>query len=146
MTGSPQLAVLALNEVAKLLAKLTEEQLTDLVSGRGVLEFRTPEVTVTARPVRAPRQPAAPKAAPIPLGLDEILRAIQEIPDEDGVERYLLEHDRQIKLPMMVALAEKIGPPVSAKGSKAQVRKNIAAGTGGLRDRPAAIFSGGWAG
>jgi hypothetical protein len=144
VTGSPQLAVLALNEVGKLLGKLTEEQLTDLVNGRGVIEFRTPEVTVTSRPVRAPRKAAAPKATPAALDLDDLLRAIQDIPDEDGVESYLLERDRQIGRDVLVALAEKIGPPVSARGTKGQLRKNIAAGTGGLRNRPAAIFSGGW--
>jgi hypothetical protein len=144
VTGSPQLAVLALNKVAEVLGKLTEEQLTDLVNGRGVIEFRTPEVTITSRATRAPRT-SAPKAPPAPaLEVDEILQAVQALADEDAVERYLLDHDKQISLPTMTELARKIGPPVTAKGPKYKLRKSIAAGTGGLRNRPAAIFSGGW--
>jgi hypothetical protein len=141
VTGSPQLAAQALNEVAKLLAKLTEDQLADLVSGRGVIEFRSAETTVTSRPTRGSRASTPAKPA---LDLDALMQAVNEIPDEDGVERYLLENDKQISKPLMVALAEKIGPPVSTKGTKDQLRKNIAAGTGGLRNRAASVFSGGW--
>jgi hypothetical protein len=140
MTSSPQLAVQALNEVAKLLSKLTEEQLIDLVAGRAIVEFRTPEVTITSR---APRKAAAPKVKPV-ADLEEMVRDIKAITQEDEVERYLLERDKLISATMMQELAKRIGPPVSAKGTKAQVRKNIAAGTAGLLDRPASVFSGQW--
>jgi hypothetical protein len=137
VSGSPQLAVRALNEVAKLLAKLTEEQLTDLVEGRAIVEFRTPEATITSRPLKG-------GSGRRPLDLDEALTAIKSMAEEDEVERYLLEHDKELSLPALRRLAEMIGPPVSSKGSKAVVRKNIAAGTAGLINRPASVFNTGW--
>src|SRR5690348_12601098 len=71
VTSSPQLAVQALNEVAKLLSKLTEPQLVDLVEGRALIEFRSAEVSVTSRATR--RAPAL-KAAP--LDLDDVVGEI----------------------------------------------------------------------
>lgn len=138
MTDSPKLAVLALNEIAKLLAKLSEQQLLDLVEGRALVEFRTPEVTVTSRPVK--KATAARK----PLDLHEALAAIKGMTEEDEVERYLIEHDKELSLPAMRKLAEMIGPPVSSKGAKPVLRKNIAAGTAGLINRPASAFNTGW--
>ena len=140
MTGSAQLAVQALNEVGKLLGKLTDEQLTDLVAGRAVVEFRTPELTIASR---SPRKTAAPKPKPV-VDLDEIIRDIKAIKTEDEVERYLAAQDRVISADAMRQLAARIGPPVSTKGTKAQLRKNIAAGTAGLLNKPASVFSGQW--
>src|SRR2546429_2811879 len=126
MTGSPQLAVQALNEIAKLLGKLTEEQLAALTEGRAVVEFRMAETTITSRPVKKAAVPKPVKQVP---DLDEVIREIKAITEEDAVERYLLDRDKVISLPMMRELATRIGPPVSAKGTKGQIRKNIAAGT-----------------
>lgn len=137
MTDSPKLAVLALHEIAKLLAKLTEEQLTDLVEGRAIVEFRTPQITVTSRPLKG-------GSGRRQLDLDEALTAIKSMAQEDEVERYLIEHDKELTVPALRQLAEMIGPPVSSKGSKAVVRKNIAAGTAGLINRPASVFNTGW--
>jgi len=141
MAVTPNLAVQALNEVAKLLAKLTEEQLLALASGTAVIEFKNMDEIVTSRPVKKAATPKLPKSIP---NLDDLVREIKDIQEEDAVERFLLERDRQLTLPLMRALAEKIGPPVSAKGDKATLRKNIAAGTAGLRNRPASVFSGTW--
>jgi hypothetical protein len=141
VTDSPKLTVLVLQEVAKLFAKLTEEQLTDLVEGRAVVEFRTPEVVIASR---APRRAAGakPKTA---LDLDEVYRDIKGMTQEDAVEEYLKERDKELSLTALKELAAKIGPPVSAKGSsKAQLRKNIAAGTGGLHNRPASVLGSAW--
>lgn len=137
MADSPKLAVLALNEIAKLLAKLTEEQLTDLVEGRAIVEFRTPQVTVASRPLKG----GSGRGSPV---LDAVLTAIKSMAEEDEVERYLIEHDKELSLPALRQLAEMIGLPVSSKGSKAVVRKNIAAGTAGLINRPASVFNTGW--
>jgi hypothetical protein len=140
-TGSPQLAIQVLNEIAKLLTKLDETQLADLVEGRAVVEFRTPEVTVASRAVKKAPATKAPKPE---LDLDEVIREIRSITEEYAVEAYLLKRDREISAELMKELAKKIGPPVSSRGTKAQLRKNIAAGTAGLLDRPASVFSGSW--
>lgn len=141
MTGSPQLAVQALNEVAKLLGKLTEEQLTELAEGNALIEFRTAEVTITSR---QPGRTGTPKVAKRKVDLDEVLTEIKAMTEEDAVERYLIARDRELTVALLQELAEKIGPPVSTKGTKAELRKNIAAGTAGLINRPASVFSGGW--
>lgn len=141
MTGSPQLAVQALNEVAKLLTKLTEEQLVDLVAGRAVVEFRTPEITITSRTLRKAAARKAPKRV---VDLEEVLQEIKAMSEEDAVESYLLSRDKELTLAHLQELAHKVGPPVSMKGTKAQLRKNIAAGTAGLLNRPASVFSSSW--
>ncbi|MET7400171.1 hypothetical protein ABZS66_42470 [Dactylosporangium sp. NPDC005572] len=142
MTDSPKLAALALNEIGKLLAKLTAEQLADLADGRAFVEFRSGETTVTSR-TAGRTTTKAPKAE---VDLDAMVAEIKAFTEEDAVERYLIEHDKELPLPKMRELAERIGPPVTTKGakSKAQLRKNIAAGTGGLVNRPASVFSGTW--
>jgi hypothetical protein len=140
-TGSPHLAIQALNEVAKLLGKLTEEQLEALVKGEALVEFRLMDDIVTSRPVK---KAAGAKAPKISLDLDQLVSEIRALTAEDAVEQLLLERDKQLTLPMMRALAEKIGPPVSTRGDKATIRKNIAAGTAGLLNRPASVFSGTW--
>lgn len=141
MTGSPKLAALALQEVAKLLEKLTEEQLTDLADGRAVVEFRTPEVTIQSR---TPRRTTAPRAPKRDVDLDEVLREIRAMAEEDAVEEYLLRRDKELKAEQLRALAERIGPHISTKGTKPTLRKNIAAGTAGLLNRPASVFSASW--
>lgn len=143
MTGSPQLAVQALNEIAKLLGKLTEEQLTDLVKGQAVVEFRSPEVTITSRTPKRTSVALRTKSK-ADVDLDEIVRMIRGMDEEDAVERYLQQRDKELTLPLLRELAEKIGPPVSSKGTKAQLRKNIAAGTAGLLNRPASAFGESW--
>jgi hypothetical protein len=138
VTDSPKLAALALNEIAKLLGKLTEEQLAQLAEGRAFVEFRSGDEVITSR---APKKPAAkPK-----IDLEEVVRAIKEMTEEDAVEKYLIERDKLISLAQMKELATMIGPPVSNKGTKAQLRKNIAAGTAGVLNRPASAFSNAWA-
>ncbi|WP_432839164.1 hypothetical protein [Dactylosporangium sp. CA-092794] len=146
MTPSPQLAALALNEIGRLLGTLTEDQLTALAEGRAQVEFRSADATVVA-PSPAPAAPArAAKVAKAPVDLDAIVAEIKAFTEEDAVERYLIGRDKDLPLPLLRELADRIGPPVTSKGakSKAQLRKNIAAGTAGLLNRPASAFSGGW--
>ncbi|WP_433206882.1 hypothetical protein ACQP00_40315 [Dactylosporangium sp. CS-047395] len=142
MTQSPKLAALALNEIGRLLGTLTEDQLTALAEGRAHVEFRDTDGTATplAATARA-KTPKAPKA-----DLDEIIAEIKALTEEDAVDRYLQSRDKDLSLPQMRELADRIGPPVTSKGakSKAQLRKNIAAGTAGLLNRPASVFSGAW--
>jgi hypothetical protein len=140
VTRSPQLAALALNEIGRLLGTLTEEQLAALAEGRARVEFHAQEA-VGARPART-----ATKAAKEPVDLDAVIAEIKACTEEDAVERYLAGRDRELPLPLLRELADRIGPPVTSKGakSKAQLRKNIAAGTAGLLNRPASVFSSGW--
>jgi hypothetical protein len=135
VTQSPQLAALALNEIGRLLGTLTEEQLTALAEGRAQVEFRD-----------APAPAARPRPAKAAVDLEAIIAEIRSLTEEDAVERYLIARDKELSLPLMRDLADRIGPPVSSKGakSKAQLRKNIAAGTAGLLNRPASVFSGSW--
>jgi hypothetical protein len=139
VTDAPGLAVLALKEIVKLLDKLTAEQLTDLVEGRAVVEFRSPEQSVSSsRPRKAPPQKK-------PVDLDEVIREIQGMTEEDAVEDYLKQRDKQLTLDALKELAQRIGPPVSASGgTKAILRKNIAAGTAGLLNRPVSAFASAW--
>jgi hypothetical protein len=141
VTQSPKLAALALNEIGRLLGALTEDQLTALAEGRAHVEFRDTDGTATALSP-APR-PKSPKQK---LDLDEIIAEIKALTEEDAVDRYLQSRDKDLSLPQMRELADRIGPPVTSKGakSKAQLRKNIAAGTAGLLNRPASVFSGTW--
>ncbi|GAA3266345.1 MULTISPECIES: hypothetical protein [Dactylosporangium] len=138
MTPSPKLAALALNEIGRLLGTLSEEQLTALAEGRAQVEFRA-----TGAPAEPPARPRTVKAG---ADLDAIVADIRAMTEEDDVERYLTARDKDLPLPKLRELAERIGPPVTVKGakSKAQLRKNIAAGTAGLINRPASVFSGSW--
>lgn len=138
MTQSPRLAALALNEIGRLLGTLTEDQLIALAEGRARVEFQA-DAAVNA----AVHTAARPKPG---VDLDAIVADIRACTAEDAVERLLIARDKELSLPLMRELADRIGPPVTAKGakSKAQLRKNIAAGTAGLLNRPASVFSGGW--
>ena len=129
----------ALNEVAKLLSKLTEAQLTDLAEGRALIEFRSAETAVTSRAVKktAQRKPSA-------MDLDDVVRDIKALDHEDAVESYLVERDRQVNVSLLRELATRLGPHISTKGTKAELRKNIAAGTAGLLNRPASAFGSAW--
>jgi hypothetical protein len=139
VSDSPQLAALALNEIGKLLGKLTEAQLAELADGKAYVEFRSGDTTVDSRVTGR-------KPAKRPVDLDEIIVAIKALTEEDAVERYLIDRDKDLSLPLMRELADRIGPPVTSKGakSKAQLRKNIAAGTAGLLNRPASVFENSW--
>ena len=141
MTESPQLAALALNEIGRLLGRLTPQQLADLAEGRASVEFRSGDATVAA-----PRTPPRKAAAKPAVDLDAVVAEIRAMTEEDAVERYLAERDKELPLPLLKDLADRIGPPVTSKGakSKAQLRKNIAAGTAGLLNRPASVFAGSW--
>ncbi|MEU7867580.1 hypothetical protein [Dactylosporangium sp. NPDC049140] len=142
MTQSPKLAALALNEIGRLLGTLTEEQLEALADGRAHVEFRDTAGTAAV----PPSAPARGKPAKPAADLDAIIADIKALTEEDAVERYLIGRDKDLSLPLMRELADRIGPPVTSKGakSKAQLRKNIAAGTAGLLNRPASVFSGSW--
>jgi hypothetical protein len=130
---SAQLAKLALEHVSKVLEKLTDDQLEDLASGRGYFEFRTDEVVIKSPKTR--KMPAVPS-----FDVESVAKEIQAIGSSAGIATYLDEH--KFKLAELKLIASALGRTVSAKGTVAQLKHNIAEGVAGFRERAAAI--GGW--
>ncbi len=97
--------------------------------------------TRAARPVKVTR--AATKAtkatAKVPFDRDTIVADIRKAKSEDAVEKMLA--DRNLTVAQLREIATELGPPVSSRGTKLQLQKNIAAGTAGLKHRPAAVFA-----
>lgn len=130
---SAQLAKLALEHVSKVLEKLTDDQLQDLESGRAYFEFRTEEVVI--------RSPKTRKVSTAPsFDVDFVAKEIQAIGSSSAIVSYL--DDRKFKAAELKAIATALGPTVSAKGTVAELKRNIAEGVAGFRERAAAI--GGW--
>jgi hypothetical protein len=136
------LAALAVQEVAKVLAKLTEEQLTDLVEGRAQVEFRSGEVVIGSGRARAPRK-AAPKRE-VTFDVDEVVKTISDMTSPEEVIEYLEGRDKELTSPDLKEIARALGPTVSATGTKAELRRKIAQGTAGFRQRSAAVTDGIW--
>lgn len=133
------LATATLQQVSKLLAKLTDEQLTELAEGRAVIEFRSKDEFVTSVPVRATRPRAAAVAKP---SIDAMVVAIKEFTRTDEVLAYLESFGTNLKVADLKAIAVALGPTVSPRGTKDELKRNIAEGTTGFRERAAVM--GGW--
>lgn len=130
---SAQLAKLALEHVSKVLDKLTDDQLQDLASGRGYFEFRTEEVIV--------KSPKTRKLATQPsFDVESVAKEIQEMGSSAEITAFL--NERKFKQADLKAIASALTPTVSNKGTVAELKRNIAEGVAGFRERAAAI--GGW--
>ena len=130
---SAQLAKLALEHVSKVLDKLTDDQLQDLASGRGYFEFRTAEVIV--------KSPKTRKLATQPsFDVESVAKEIQEMGSSAEITAFL--NERKFKQADLKAIASALTPTVSNKGTVAELKRNIAEGVAGFRERAAAI--GGW--
>lgn len=139
MTQPAELAVLALKQVSTLLGKLTAEQLAQLADGSGQLVFRAGDTVVGAGRAARPRAAAA--------GVDVVAQTVEAIKgcaSSDEVEDYLRTHDRKLTVAVLREVAQRLGPTVAAGKAKADIKRNIVAGTAGFRERSAAMSGGAW--
>jgi hypothetical protein len=122
----------------RALATLSPEDLAAVASGRARLEVRH----------LAPRSPRRAPTTPVPArdhGVDvtAAVERINALPTPGDVEAYL--KDRRFTVSVLKQIARALGPTVLATGrSKAEVRRDIVAGTAGFRSRSAAMSGGAW--
>ena len=120
------------------LATLSPEDLAAVAAGRARLEVRH----LAPRPARR-----APKT-PVPAhdhGVDvaATVERINGLPTPADIEAYL--KDRRFTVSVLKQIARALGPTVLATGrSKAEMRRDIVAGTVGFRSRSAAMSGGAW--
>jgi hypothetical protein len=141
--------------VRRVLATLSADDLVAVATGRARLELRHvgpgqpdpaqlrlyAEPTATARPRRSPATPVPARAhgADVPTAVARI----NELPTPSAVEEYL--QDPRFTAPLLKQIARALGPTVLATGrTKAEVRRDIVAGTVGFRSRSAAMSGGAW--
>lgn len=159
-TTSPSAdAKLAGRAVRKVLATLSPDDLNAVAAGLARVELRDveaqpdpdqlklyPEPTATASPdaVRPRRNPVMP----VPdrahgLDIAAAVARINELSTPSAVEEYL--RDPCFTAPVLKQIARALGPTVLATGrTKAEVRRDIVAGTVGFRSRSAAMSGGAW--
>jgi hypothetical protein len=141
-----KLAALAVQQIAKVLDKLTEDQLADLAEGRAHVEFRSQDAVISSSRTRsssARGSRTAPSRASVDI--DGEVKAIKAMRTSAEVRAYLDANDKRLTLTVLKDLARALGPTVSATGSRKDVLKaNIVEGTAGFRERSNAVFEGGW--
>jgi hypothetical protein len=137
----------ALTDLAlrRVLATLSTDELVAVATGRARLELRHvgPTQPDPAK-ARARRRPATPVPAR-DHGVDvaTAVARINEMPTPSAVEDYL--QDPCFTAPLLKEVARALGPTVPATGrTKADVRRDIVAGTVGFRSRSAAMSGGAW--
>jgi hypothetical protein len=137
----------ALTDLAlrRVLATLSTDDLVAVATGRARLELRHigPTQPDPAH-ARAPPRPATPVPAR-DHGVDvaSAVARINELPTPSAVEDYL--QDPCFTAPLLKDVARALGPTVLATGrTKAEVRRDIVAGTVGFRSRSAAMSGGAW--
>jgi hypothetical protein len=122
----------------RALATLSSEDLSAVAAGRARLEVRY--VALQTRR-RAP-------AAPVPerdhgVDVTAAVGRINTLRTPTAVEDYL--KDPRFTVSVLKQIARALGPTVPATGrNKAQVRRDIVAGTVGFRSRSAAMSGGAW--
>jgi hypothetical protein len=146
MSHPAKLAVLALQQIAKVLDRLTEEQLNELVEGRAVVEFRSQDAVVSSGRARASSTTGSRAQAPAKADIDvsAAVEAIKAMNTSAEVSSYLDTNGRQFTADVLKAIARALGPTVSATGTKAVLKNNIVTGTAGFRERSRAVFEEGW--
>ncbi len=147
--------------VRRALACLSADDLMAVASGRARLEVRPVEpaapdpaqlgLYAETSPGR-PTQPARPRrgpATPVPardhaVDIAAAAARINELHTPSAVDEYL--QDPRFTATVLKQVARALGPTVLATGrSKAEVRRDIVAGTVGFRSRSAAMSGGAWA-
>jgi hypothetical protein len=151
-------AALADLALRRVLATLSKDDLLAVATGRARLELCPahsaqpdpaqlklyPESTGGQAAVRPRRNPATP----VPdrdHGCDvaTAVARINALPTPSAVEEYL--QDPCFTAPVLKKIARALGPTVLATGrTKAEVRRDIVAGTVGFRSRSAAMSGGAW--
>lgn len=145
-----ELADLALRRV---LETLSTDDLVAVATGRARLELRHVEpvqldpaqLSLDGEPPRPRRGPATP-VPPRAHTVDVVTAAttINALPTPSAVEEYL--QDPRFTAATLKQIARALGPTVLATGrTKAEVRRDIVAGTVGFRSRSAAMSGGAWA-
>lgn len=120
------------------LATLSPEDLAAVAAGRARLEVRH----LAPRPARrAPKTPVPARDHGVDVAA--AVERINVLPTPADVENYL--KDRRFTVSVLKQIARALGPTVPATGrNKAEVRRDIVAGTVGFRSRSAAMSGGAW--
>lgn len=130
----------ALQQATEMVRTLTPQQLDDLAAGRGELVFRRAPHAASTRssvPTRRPR-PEVDVSADV--------AEINRLGTPGEVDDYLHQHDARFTVPVLRQIARALGPTVLTTGrTKAEIRRDIVAGTAGFRTRSAAMSGGAWA-
>ena len=143
MIHSAKLAALALQQIAKVLDKLTEDQLTELAEGRAVVEFRSGGVTIGSGRARSSGATPGRAAPKVDIDVEAIAGEIKVLTTSDEVRAYL--DGTKFKLAELKEIARALGPSVSATGRTMAIQKeNIVDGTVGFREGATAVFPRGW--
>ncbi|HEY4421702.1 MAG TPA: hypothetical protein VGN22_19405 [Pseudonocardia sp.] len=142
MTGTTTTAPLtaALQQATEMVRTLTPQQLDDLAAGRGELVFRR-------APHAASTRSSAPTRRPRPeVDVSADVTEINRLGTPGEVDDYLHQHDARFTVPVLRQIARALGPTVLTTGrTKAEIRRDIVAGTAGFRTRSAAMSGGAWA-
>jgi hypothetical protein len=136
MTGTTTAPLTAaLQQATEMVRTLTPQQLDDLAAGRGELVFR-----------RAPHAASAPTRRPRPeVDVSADVAEINRLGTPGEVDDYLHQHDARFTVPVLRQIARALGPTVLTTGrTKAEIRRDIVAGTAGFRTRSAAMSGGAW--
>lgn len=165
MTAPPSAVAAAMQRAITTLQQLSSAQLEDLAQGRADLVFRSAQEPGTeervspatgeateppARHVHVPERHHRPRARPrVHADADpEVVAAagaIRAMSTPAEVAAYLQDNDRRFTTPVLREIARVLGPTVSATvRSKAELKRNIIAGTAGFRTRSAAMSGGAW--
>ncbi|HXV94660.1 MAG TPA: hypothetical protein VD813_15255 [Pseudonocardia sp.] len=134
-----ELAAAALQRAAAVLGALSTTELEDLVAGRAELVVQ-PTGGATRPPAPAGRGRSNPAPA---VDVAAVVETINGLPTPGDVAHYLESQDDRFTVPVLKQIARALGPTVAATArSKAELRRNIVAGTAGFRQRSAAMSGG----
>jgi len=123
----------------RALATLSPEDLSAVAAGRARLEVR---YVALQRRRRAPAVPVPERDHGVDVAA--AVERINALRTPAAVEDYL--DDPRFTVSVLKQIARALGPTVLATGrNKAQVRRDIVAGTVGFRSRSAAMSGGAWA-
>ncbi len=141
--------------VRRVLESLPAADLADVAAGRARLDVRPvprPDPAQLGLYGDPPPHPRRQPATPVPArdhgadrGVDiaAAVARVNELATPQAVEGYL--RDARFTVPVLRQLARALGPTVLATGrTKADVRRDIVAGTAGFRTRSAAMSGGAW--